>query len=342
MVLAKSLKETNPDAKMVICLLEREIPEVAKEFKYFDKVVLAKELGFDNFDSYIFRHSIVEAATSVKGQLFVYLLKEFSNEDKFIYLDPDIKVLSPMTELIELLDNNDIVLTPHLCEAEGHIDAVMDNELCALQHGVFNLGFLAIRRSQEAQSFINWWTSRLAMFCYDDIPRGIFTDQKWIDLAPCFFNVYILKHPGYNIAPWNLSRRKVTKTQEEEYLVNDKPIRFFHFSGFDSGANEGMINKYVPDRSNSIYPLRNQYVIELDKAGQKTIGETPWSYDYYFNGEKIDREARLIYRDNLELIYKYPSPFNENNQTFLSNNTKVTVEINRFRKLFHMVLKKLR
>ena len=42
--------------------------------------------------------------------------------------------------------------------------------------------------------FANWWNNRLQLYCYDDIPRGIFTDQRWVDLAPAYFDVYIMKN----------------------------------------------------------------------------------------------------------------------------------------------------
>lgn len=316
MVLAKSVKKTNPRATFVVCLLEREVHPAARSCEYFDEVLLAKDLGFDHFDKFIFKHSIVEASTSVKGQLFIHLLGQYSEENKFVYLDPDIKVYDEMAELNRALDEHSIVLTPHLCHPEDIMDAVMDNELCALQHGVFNLGFLAISRSAEADRFIRWWASRLSMFCYDDIPRGIFTDQKWIDLAPCYFNVHILKHPGYNVAPWNLSKRKLSGNGS--YEVNGEPLRFFHFSGFDSGANEGMINKYVPDKSNAVYAIRAQYVDELRAMGQQELGKTPWSYDCYTDGKRIEQSSRIAFRDVPELPYHVDNPFEKSNEFFRS------------------------
>ncbi|WP_068775058.1 hypothetical protein [Paenibacillus sp. FJAT-26967] len=315
MVLAKSLKETNPAVQFIVCLLERDIHPAARSFEYFDDVILAKDLGFEQFEKFIFKHSIVEASTAVKGQLLLYMLRRYAEEDRFVYLDPDIKVYGELTELAEALDRYPIVLTPHLCHPEDIMDAVMDNELSALQHGVFNLGFLAISRSDEAVRFAEWWASRLAMFCYDDIPRGIFTDQKWIDLAPCYFDVYILKHPGYNVAPWNLSKRKLA-AEAGGFLVNGQPLRFFHYSGFDSGANEGMINKYVPDRSNVVYLLRDEYVRELQEADQAHLGRTNWSYDFYISGERIQRDARIVYRDTPEIPYRVDNPFALGNEYF--------------------------
>lgn len=320
MVLAKTLKQHNPNAKMVVCLAEKKMNEVAKKFKYFDTVVLAKDLGIEKFDQFIFKHSIVEASTAVKGQLFLYLMNKFEREDKFVYLDPDIVVLGAFKELNEALETNEIVLTPQICEHEDNdsIEDIIHNEICCLKYGVFNLGFLAVKRGRESKKFINWWASRLSSFCYDDIPNGLFTDQKWINLAPCIFDIYILKHPGYNVAPWNLSKRIISINKDNAYKVNEQPLRFIHFSGLDSGANEGVIKKYVHDENNPIYSIRHQYIAELEKMGQETIGKLPWSYDYFNTDEKINIQSRIIYRNNQELQEAYDMPFEESNSIFTS------------------------
>jgi len=317
-ILAASLKKYENKLKFILCLTEREINKEAKKFKFFDHIVLSKDLGFRNFERFIFKHSIVEAATSIKGQLFKYLLKKYPYEETFVFFDPDIIILSELKELKEALQNSNIVLVPHLTIPENKdtlletLDAVKDNELCALKHGVYNLGFLAIKRSYKSNKLIEWWSSRLDMFCYDDIPNGIFVDQRWMDLAPCFFDVLILKHPGYDIAPWNLSMRKVT-FKNNKYYSNDKPIRFFHFSGFDSGANEGMIRKYVKEEKNPVFKLRDEYIRLLNYYKQNEIGKLDWEYDFYKSGEKIDPNIRVIYRDNLRLQELIENPFLESN-----------------------------
>ncbi len=322
MVLAKSAKQYNPGIKMIICLLEREIPEEIKSFPYFDKIVLAKDLGFENFERHIFKHLLVEAATSVKGQLFKFLMKTFDAEDKFIYLDPDIKVMGPFVELDRLLGDHEIVLTPHLCEPEETVFDIKHNECCALQHGVFNLGFLAVRRGREAERFIDWWCRRLELFCYDDKENGLFTDQKWIDLAPGFFQIYILRHPGYNFAPWNYSKRNITKADDNEYLVNGEPLRFIHFSGFDSGANESVMQTYKPDKTEPLHQLLREYEVESTEMYGK-FDERPWSYAYFDSGELIERQTRLVFREEEVLQHTYPDPYCYSNQTFLDTDKKV-------------------
>jgi len=320
-VLAKSVKEHNPSAIFVACIVEREITtEMLPYIKQFDQVVIAKDLGFDQFEKFIFKYDIVEASTAVKGQLFKYLFEEYSNHNSFVYLDPDIKVYDSLGELERLLENHAIILTPHVIEAEDNddISAINDNEVgSALAHGVFNLGFLAVNRSEEARKFVDWWTSRLALYCYADMKeRGIFTDQKWMDLAPCLFEVHILKHPGYNVASWNLSKRLLTVGEDSKVKVNGQTLYFYHYSGFDSGANEIMIKKYVPDLKHVIYTMRNEYIREMNENGQLKIGTLLWSYGYFLSGEKITKATRVKYRNHEFSWMADLSPFAQSNEAF--------------------------
>ncbi|MCM3308576.1 glycosyltransferase [Priestia megaterium] len=318
MVLAKSVKKYHPYAKFIICLVEEETPSVAKEFKYFDEIILAKNLGIPNFHSFIFKHNAIEASTAVKGNLFLSLLDRYKDYNKFIYVDPDIYVMDELTELYSLLDEHSIVLTPHLLTPENkdNMIAIKGNEIQILQKGLFNLGFLAISRNPNAEKFISWWTDRLMHFCHDDTPNGLFTDQKWVDLSPCFFDVFILKHPGYNFAPWNYSKRTLSVTEQGELLVNNQRLKFIHFSGIDSGANLYVTRLYIRDSSSPIYTLYNQYIRELKEMGEDALKTITWSYGYYLNKEKIARNAQLNYRNDKKLQFMHKNPFKYSNKNF--------------------------
>lgn len=307
MALAASVKAHNPGATFVLCLVEREVPLVAREFEHFDDVVLAKDAGWDNFDAFMFRHSIVEASTAVKPRFLQYLLERFVDADKFVYLDPDVLVYSRFIELEEILDHHSIVLAPHLLRP-GNIDM----EISSLAHGSYNLGFLAVRRSDNCHRFLDWWATRLFLFCYDDKVRGIFTDQKWIDLAPSFFDVHILKHHGYDFATWSLLDSDLRKAGHG-YVVNGDPLRFIHFSGLDSGTIDKAIGWWLrEDNREDFVALYTQYLALLDAHGQQTLGSIRWSYADYTSGEKIEIGARVAYRDP-DMWERYPEPFGEGN-----------------------------
>ena len=100
------------------------------------------------------------------------------------------------------------------------------------------------------------------------------------------------------MAPWNLSTRSLSQ-KKGKLLVNGKyDLIFFHYSGFDSGANEAVFNYYVKDKENVIYELRNTYISEMNMHGQEKLGKHFWSYSCYESGEKIDNRTRILYRDN--------------------------------------------
>lgn len=299
--LAESVKRNIPDAKFLVCLTEREMPDVMK-YPYFDEVILSKDMWEGNFNRYIYKHAIVEASTAVKGRFFQYIMKRYPEEGKYVYLDPDCFVYSDFVELRELLDTRPIVLCPHLLQP-GNIDM----ELSSTAHGVYNLGFLAVNQSREAMDFINWWADRLYLFCYDDIQKGIFTDQKWIDLAPCFFDVEILKHRGYDFATWSLLDCGMTK-ENEKYFVKGDPLRFIHFSGYGATIEKCM-GDWLPEGEHPFRELYEAYSNMHDKNNQDQVSKTAWSYSRYDSGEVIDDSLRVKYRDNHEVMFAIEDPF---------------------------------
>lgn len=295
LAMASSVKRIYPDSQFVIGMVEREMPPRLDLARYpgVDYVVLARELVPENaFDGWIFRYSIVEAATAIKGLLLRYLYSRFVVADHFVYLDPDTYAYSPFDELFAQLAVAPIVITPHL-EVPGNLDM----ELSALRHGVFNLGFLAVARDPETERFIDWWVARLDFACYDDIPNGIFTDQKWINLVPGFFRCAILRDPGYNFATWSLLDRRLTLDKTGRYMVNGRPLRFAHFSGFDSGTFHRCVKQWAERDSELLYAFADEYDRSCKHHQAMEFRQIPWSYAQFLTGRRIWRLARIAWRE---------------------------------------------
>lgn len=307
-VLAESVKENVKDAKFFVCLTEREVPDIIKA-DCFDEIVLSKDMWPGNFNQFIFKHAIVEASTAVKAHFFQYLLKTYPEEEFFVYLDPDCYVYADLIELKKVLTERPIVLCPHLLQP-GNIDM----ELSSTAHGVYNLGFLGIKNCDEGRRFIDWWAERLYLFCYDDIQRGIFTDQKWVDLAPCFFDVEIFKHRGYDFAPWSLYECGMTK-ENGEYLVKGDPIRFIHFSGYGKTAQMCM-TKWLPEGPHPFKELYEEYSKKHEACDKDNLSKLTWSYSCYESGEKIKDSLRAKYRSNYDVMFSTENPFALSNAYF--------------------------
>ncbi len=90
--------------------------------------------------------------------------------------------------------------------------------------------------------------------------------------------------------------------------INGQPLCFYHFSGFDSGAQEIMLNKYIGD-SYILRELRDWYIKECKKMGQDELAKYPCVYNTYDNGELISNHERILYRSRLDLQQAFPNPF---------------------------------
>jgi len=307
-VLARSVKKLHKDCVFHLILSDAVPKEIKLANEPFDKIWTIEDLGIPSADQWVFKHSIVEASTAVKGFATLRLLDQ-PGCTEVLYFDPDIVVLSKLDGLLKRFEGASVLLTPHQTEPEETLEAILDNEVCSLKHGTYNLGFVGVKNSREGRRFAEWWAHRLHHFCYDDIPSGLFTDQKWIDLAPGMFpDLAILHEPVYNVSTWNLTNRMVAGSLQSGPKIDGKPVVFYHFSGFDSGAQEVMLNKYGADMP-VLYELREWYVEECEKMGQTELSKIPWKYRAFDNGSPVTPAHRKTYRTRADLQEAFPNPF---------------------------------
>lgn len=307
-VLAESVKRHDPQA--VFHLLLSDVPPAGFDLtaEPFDTVLGVDDLGIPNVKGWVFRHSLVEMCTAVKGPGALEIVRRHQPE-KLLFLDPDIVVFGGLDALSHELDTHSVLLTPHLTDPEATRQGVLDNEISALKHGIYNLGFVGFRCRGEGLRCMQWWAARLLEFCRDDIPGGLFTDQRWADLIPAMFDgVRILREPRFNVATWNLSNRTATGSAPDAILINGQPLGFYHFSGFDSGAQETMLGIYGRE-SPALFELRQWYIAECERKGQSTLGRTPCVFTTYDNGEPVTRMQRVLYRERGDLSNAFPNPF---------------------------------
>jgi hypothetical protein len=307
-VLANSVKRHLPSSRFTVVISDELPSSFALANEPFDAILLLEDLGIPDLWSWVFQHSLVELSTAVKGFALNRLLDQ-PDCSSVLYFDPDIVVLADLDRLLENFENASILLTPHLTEPELTMEGILDNEVCALQHGIYNLGFIGVKRSAEGIRFAQWWRDRLTHFCHDDIPRGLFTDQRWIDFVPAYFNeIAILRDPIYNVCTWNLNHRKVEGNLETGLTANGQPIVFYHFSGLDSGSQQTMLRKYGSEMP-ALFELRRWYLAECDRLGQGTYGARAWAYECFDNREPITPVHRKLYRDRADLQSAFPNPY---------------------------------
>ena len=307
-VLARSVRQVAPDAQFFLMLVDSAPNGFDLDAEPFDALITIDDLGLENPIAWAFTHTVVELCTAVKGRSVAHLLEQ-PDIDRVFYFDPDMVVFDRFSELEQALKEVSILLTPHQSEPEQSSDAVMDNEMASLKHGVFNMGFVGIADTGEGRRFAAWWADRLTDFCLDDISRGLFTDQKWANLIPCFFDDYrVLRSPAFNVATWNITTRQVEGSLEEGITVNGEALGFYHFSGFDSGDQALMLNKYGANAP-TLQALRTWYIDVCAQSGERAEGGPPYGYAAYEDGAVIQSAERRLYRARIDLQRAFPNPF---------------------------------
>lgn len=317
-ILSRTLKKFHQDWKFHLLISDR-IPLEKQDYYNqelsqgdFDHIVWIEDLKIPDIYSWIFKHTVVELCTAMKG-IYLQLIAN-TGLDKIVYLDPDIGVFNSLSYLDELLDEYAILLCPHLLDYSDDPRSINENEIAGtMRHGTFNLGFLAVNNALvDGKRFVDWWANRLRDYCYADYDRGLFTDQKWCDLVPSFFeNTFIIRDPGYDVASWNLDRRALSFDTEGRLLVNGKYLlRFYHFTGYDSGAGMSVLSEITKGGKTHIaLELWDWYERKLQKIGHGSDARIPCFFDYFDNGEKIEQKMREVYRNDSSLQKAFPNPY---------------------------------
>ena len=313
-ILCESLRKYHPEATIHLALAD-ERPEwldIASE--PFDSVLPVSDLGIANWRAWTFRHSIVELSTAIKPFALRHLLAQPGCE-KVLYFDPDMVLFSRVDDILAALDNTNLALTPHQTKPEQSVDAILDNELASMKHGVFNLGFIGVRNTDEGHRFAEWWAQRLYLFCRADTARGLFTDQKWCDFAPVFFDgVHIVKSSRHNVATWNLTTRRLDGDFAAGFTVDGAPLGFYHFTGFDSGAHRVMAHKNAT-ASPAVGALIDWYEERISIAESDPISQWPWAFGRFADGTAIGPHHRWLYREHVDLQRAFADPYASGNNT---------------------------
>lgn len=196
-----------------------------------------------------------------------------------VYLDNDQYFLQSPQEIIDAFQHHSILLTPHFYPSDPTIKGANWFE-ANFQVGVFNAGFIGVRK--DALSFLDWWFTCCTYAVRKSYFRGLFDDQKYLDLVPALFpNVYIHSLPTWNFAAWNDWTSSLT-CQHKQLLIGEQPVVFVHFATLTLERFAALSHP-----GNTIY---NNYVAHLQQLNSKALSFK----EPYFSRRKVFNYLRYL------------------------------------------------
>jgi hypothetical protein len=152
-VLGNSLKKHHPTYQYIIFLVDEK-----------NEIINYEQIGYElipvhliepDLEELVLKYELIELNTALKPKVIEYLFKERAAQN-VIYLDPDIKVFSPLSEIEEKLKSYPVLLTPHIYTPILK-DGYSPQENLFLNYGLYNLGFIGLSKSEESFKLIKWW-----------------------------------------------------------------------------------------------------------------------------------------------------------------------------------------
>lgn len=290
-VFAQSLRKVNPEAHLYVLLCE--YPETCRQIaKDTGLAIIAPDQVCADWRQMAFYYDIIEYNTALKPFLIEYLLD--MGHTGVLYFDPDIAFYAPTQALEQLLDEQDILLTPH-----AHLPVADDG--CQpeiegyIRGGQFNLGFVGFSARADARAALRWWQSVCAEKCIFDSSLRYFVDQFWAAIFPSFVGrCCIIRDTGHNVAYWNVFQRPVT-LQDGQWFAGGNPMVYFHFSGLDMIDPTRVSrhqNRVTAPAGSDLHCLLADYVARVKSSTLAHYDSHPYSFAAFRDGRAINAGLR--------------------------------------------------
>lgn len=276
-------------ARFVVLACERATPADRGSLPAGTHVLTPPEMAVPDLEVRRRLYNVTEFCTAIKPDVIRWLWQQGFEE--VLYFDPDIVLFDRLAAVDAAWDGGaELVLTPHLVTTDPHPNWALR---AVSVSGQFNLGFIGVRDRPEARRLVGWWRDQIAWNCIEDAGNGTFVDQKVVDHFPALSDaVRVIRHPGYNVAYWNIHERRLT-VRDGRWSAGAERLVFFHYSGFEMfGAG---ISRHMPlpqPPGGAVDRLLRAYGRQL--VARQDLAQTlrPYAYDRMPDGRALSPMLR--------------------------------------------------
>ena len=198
---------------LLACDLPNLVPRRLADFEAADPQVAATKPT----------RSTVEYYFTCSPAWMLYVANNEPDAAWVTYLDSDLFFFSSPDPIYEEMRGAEIGIIPHR----------FTRRLAAHRRfGLYNVGWVSIRRREQGIAALNWWRERCIEWCHDYVDGDRFADQRYLDRLPGMFSgVHVIGHLGANLAPWNFADLRLEWRDGSVFVEGRYPLLFFHFQG---------------------------------------------------------------------------------------------------------------
>ncbi|WP_298885722.1 hypothetical protein [uncultured Bradyrhizobium sp.] len=202
--------------------------------------------------------SQVEYYFTCTPSLMEFTLAQADDGDVVTYVDGDLFFFDDPRVLLQEMGDNSVAIIPH-----NFLKPSLQ------RFGLFNVGWVSFRNDTIGRAVSRWWQARCIEWCFDMVESDRYADQKYLDSFSQLTNrLTIIRHPGANLAPWNIRQDELSKKDGKVY-VRGAPLIFFHFHALKIHFDALFLAKHVPYGSSYTKFIRE----EIYRPYAKTLRE---------------------------------------------------------------------
>jgi hypothetical protein len=167
--------------------------------------------------------SVIEYYFTCSPAWMLFVLNGESDAEWVTYLDSDLFFFAPPDPIYAEMKGAAFGIIPH-----RFTQRLTDHR----RFGIYNVGWVSVRRRDEGIAALRWWRERCIEWCYDRVEGDRFADQRYLDRLPeLFTGVHVIGHLGANLAPWNFADYRMKWRGGSVEIEGQYPLLFFHFYG---------------------------------------------------------------------------------------------------------------
>lgn len=150
--------------------------------------------------------------------------------EKVILLGADTEFFDHPTELLKLLDTQNLVMSPYTREPLGNNPKEFPHDGQILEVGQMNADMIGLRNTPATIKFLEWLDKSLKTNI--NYHNRLVLDQYWWNYAFSLLDLTIvLRTLGYNVQ-YNAINDMI-KFNEKWHMKDGSPLVLFHYAGFD-------------------------------------------------------------------------------------------------------------